>query len=305
MAKDKSTSVVKHDKSTHEILYGDSDVDANLFDDLGDRDKIYEEFGRLTDEVRTFHRNTWEKSQQFVARAMPMLVLAELDAPFLKQLRKDGKKKQAGDISYKPNEPATSTIGKILAYDARRQASVYNKILNKCLAAYEARGSLFKTDQEAVVWCFDYIKSEGGLEAMRRPKKPKKPSTTPTTSSQSTDVQRECWRETGNERVQALPPVGHVTCDFALPHLKLPNTKGSVVVLLGVTDGANVVQIKHVVRDHIVTNSSLGDLGKMTAEDYAIALGQDAVDPLAETLKIDAEDKAAAKAAEPKLVVVA
>ena len=37
MAKDTSTSVVKHDKSTHEILYGDSDVDANLFDDLGDR----------------------------------------------------------------------------------------------------------------------------------------------------------------------------------------------------------------------------------------------------------------------------
>ncbi len=273
---------------THDKLYGESDADEKSLADPAEQEDIREQFDWLNDEMGTFHRNTWESSQQFVARGFPMLLLAHQSEAACVKLREDYESKLAGDISFMKGENAASTVGKIFAHDCRRQASANKKVFEACLDAYNEAGLKLATDRESGVWCYDFMKSQGGLEALRRPKpiKPKKLN-----KSKLSKAQENALRSKGDERAKALPTAGRVT----LPTLKVPDVKGAIVVLLGVTDFGNVVQIKHVLETPDLDSIAKIELGRMSDNDYAAASkAQDVeVGPVDQAMEIDAVDKAA------------
>ena len=131
---------------SHDNLYTGVEGDPKSLHDVGDQLDIRQGFDDLVEENRTFQRGTWDKSQQLVARGFPMVLLAEDNELACLNLRHDYKSKVTGDITFKKNDTAEATVGKIFAYDDRRQASSFKKVFEGCLKEYKEQEVACETD---------------------------------------------------------------------------------------------------------------------------------------------------------------
>ncbi len=270
----------------HDSAKDNSETSPKFLNNISDHADIRADFDDLNKEVNFAFRNTWEKSQQFIARSFPMLLIAEDSEETCLKLRQDFHAYVKGDISFKKGEPASSTIAKIFALDDRRQASAYKKVLDACLNEYIEKNVSCSTDQEAINWCLEFIKKQGGLESMRRPARPKQLGIKKPKLNKN---EQDALMQKGDERAKALPAVALPP----LPFFNVPKEKGRIVILVGVTDFGSVIEIKHLINGTEIQTNAILELAKLTEDEFSKALKTQvqSINPVDQALAIDAEDK--------------